>query len=221
MFVYEISHLVDNSYKDTYLTIKEPAEASVREQGSRFMAFAYPVTTPEEADGYVSDLRKRYHDATHHCFAWRMGFKGEMARQYDDGEPPSTAGRPILGQILSAGLTDILIVVVRYFGGTKLGVPGLIAAYRDAASAVIESCRTIEKVKCRRVEISFGYDRMNAVMKIVKIYSPEVVEQQHDLDCRMVVDIREALADAFIAQFEHYNEVNKAQITIKKISSDE
>ncbi len=221
MFGDEIPPIVDNSYKDTYLTIKGPAEATVRERGSRFLSFAYPVSSQKEADSYVAALRKKYYDATHHCFAWRMGFKGDLARQYDDGEPPSTAGRPILGQILSAGLTDILIVVVRYFGGTKLGVPGLIATYRDAARAVIEASEAVEKVKHRRVEIGFGYERMNAVMKIMKNYSPDVVEQIHDLDCRIVVDIREALADAFIAQFEHYNEVNKAEITIKNISSDE
>ena len=221
MFGDEIPPIVDNSYKDTYLTIKGPAEATVRERGSRFLSFAYPVSSQKYADSYVAALRKKYYDATHHCFAWRMGFKGDLARQYDDGEPPSTAGHPILGQILSAGLTDILIVVVRYFGGTKLGVPGLIAAYRDAARAVIEASEAVEKVKHRRVEIGFGYERMNAVMKIMKNYSPDVVEQIHDLDCRIVVDIREALADAFIAQFEHYNEVNKAEITIKNISSDE
>lgn len=212
---------MDNSYKDTYLTLQGPAEATVRERGSRFLAFAYPVSSQREADEYVAALRKRYYDATHHCFAWRMGFKGDTARQYDDGEPPSTAGRPILGQILSAGLTDTLIVVVRYFGGTKLGVPGLIAAYREAARAVIEASETVEKVKHRRVEIGFGYERMNAVMKIIKNYSPDIVEQKHDMDCRMVVDIREALADAFMAQFVHYNEVNNAEITIKNISSDE
>ncbi|MDE7355566.1 MAG: YigZ family protein [Rikenellaceae bacterium] len=208
-------------YKDTYLTIKEPVESLGRERGSKFLSFAYPVTTPEEADARVDALRKKYHDATHHCFAWRMGFKGDMARQYDDGEPPSTAGRPILGQILSAGLTDILIVVVRYFGGTKLGVPGLIAAYRDAALSVIEAAEVVEKVKSRRLRIQFTYGEMNAVMRVLKNYSPDVVEQSFDLDCYMVVDIREALADAFVSQFEHLNDVKKTKITIKTLSSDE
>ena len=97
MFGDEIPPIVDNSYKDTYLTIKGPAEATVRERGSRFLSFAYPVSSQKEADSYVAALRKKYYDATHHCFAWRMGFKGDLARQYDDGEPPSTAGRPILG----------------------------------------------------------------------------------------------------------------------------
>lgn len=213
--------IIYTSYKDTYLTIKEPVEAVGRERGSKFLSFAYPVTSPEEADARVAALRKKYYDATHHCFAWRLGADGTLARQYDDGEPSSTAGRPILGQILSANLTNILIVVVRYFGGTKLGVPGLIAAYKESAASVIEAAEIVEKIKTRQVTIGFSYEQMNDVMKIVKNYSPDVVEQNFDNECSMTVEIREALADSFIAQFENYNEVKNSNITIKSILPDE
>ena len=120
--------------EDTYLTLEAAAEAASRERSSKFLAYAYPVRTEEEIREHLDALRKRHFDATHHCYAWRLGPRGERYRTNDDGEPSGTAGKPILGQLLSAEVTDCLIVVVRYFGGTKLGVPGLIAAYREAAA---------------------------------------------------------------------------------------
>ena len=124
---------------DTYLTVEAPAEAASRERSSKFLACIYPVRDEERIREHLDALRKRYFDATHHCYAWRLGPRGERFRANDDGEPAGTAGKPILGQLLSAGITDCLIAVVRYFGGTKLGVPGLIAAYREAAAEAIKS----------------------------------------------------------------------------------
>ena len=118
--------------EDTYLTVEAPAETASRERSSKFLAYAFHVESEEEIAAHLERLRKRYYDATHHCYAWRLGPEGERFRANDDGEPSSTAGKPILGQMLSHDLTDCLIVVVRYFGGTKLGVPGLIAAYKES-----------------------------------------------------------------------------------------
>ena len=122
---------------DTFYTLGGEAEALYKDKGSKFLAYGYPVTCEEEIKGRLDALRKRYYDATHHCYAWRLGPKGESFRAVDDGEPSSTAGRPILGQMLSREVTDVLIVVVRYFGGTKLGVPGLIEAYKRSAALVL------------------------------------------------------------------------------------
>ena len=119
---------------DTFKSISAPAEGIYKEKGSKFLAFAYPVVSEEEVKAILESVRKEYYDARHHCYAWRLGLNGNQWRYNDDGEPSSTAGRPIYGQILSRELSDVLIVVVRYFGGTKLGVPGLIRAYRTAAA---------------------------------------------------------------------------------------
>ena len=130
--------------EDSYLTIAAPAEASSRERSSKFLAYAYPVQQEEQIREILDGLRKKYYDATHHCYAWRLGPGGAAFRANDDGEPSGTAGKPILGQLLSNNLTDCLIVVVRYFGGTKLGVPGLIAAYRESAAEAIAAARIVE-----------------------------------------------------------------------------
>ena len=138
---------------DTYLTIEGEAETVMRERSSKFYSFAYHVESEEQISQHLDALRKQYYDATHHCYAWRLGPAGERFRANDDGEPSGTAGRPILGQMLSHGITDALIVVVRYFGGTKLGVPGLIAAYKqgaaDAIGACVSSRRSSPQSRCR------------------------------------------------------------------------
>jgi len=147
--------------EDSYLTLAAPAEASLRERSSRFLAYAYPVCSEEEIRERLDALRKRYYDATHHCYAWRLGPRGGRFRSNDDGEPSGTAGRPILGQMLSHGITECLIVVVRYFGGTKLGVPGLIAAYKEAAAAVIAAAGITERTVDRTFRVQFPYEAMN------------------------------------------------------------
>ena len=153
--------------KDSYLTIAAPAEAIYKEKSSKFLTYAYPVHSEEEIRELLEVLYKRHYDATHHCYAWRMGPHGEQFRSNDDGEPSGTAGKPILGQLLSNSLTDCLIVVVRYFGGTKLGVSGLISAYKESAAAVIEEAEIIEKTVDRVFTIEFPYLVMNDVMRII------------------------------------------------------
>ena len=128
---------------DSYRTVAAPAEAACRERSSKFLSWIYPVRTEEEIRERLDALRKRYYDAKHHCYAWRLGPRGEAFRANDDGEPSGTAGKPILGQLLSNDITDCLVVVVRYFGGTKLGVPGLIAAYRESAAEAIAAAEIV------------------------------------------------------------------------------
>ena len=180
---------------DVYLTIAAPAEAASRERSSKFLSYIYPVASEEEIRGHLDALRKRFFDATHHCYAWRLGPRGEAFRANDDGEPSGTAGKPILGQLLSNDLTDCLIVVVRYFGGTKLGVPGLIAAYRESAAAAIEAARIVERTVDRTVTVDFPYVAMNDIMRVVKELQPRIEAQEFDNLCTMRLTIRETLAD--------------------------
>lgn len=180
---------------DTYLTIEAPAEAIYKEKSSKFLAFAYPVTHEEEIRGRLEALRKRFYDATHHCYAWRLGPRGETFRVNDDGEPSSTAGRPILGQLLSQGVTDCLLVVVRYFGGTKLGVPGLIAAYRESAAKALAATRIVQRTVDCLITVSFSYTAMNDVMRIVKEEQPAVESQRFDNLSSIVLRIRESRAE--------------------------
>ena len=177
--------------EDVYKTIKEPAEGLYKEKGSRFIALAYPVENEDEIKTIVACLKEQYYDARHHCFAWRLGVAKTCFRANDDGEPSSTAGKPILGQIQSQDLTNILIVVVRYFGGTKLGVSGLINAYREAANDVLRNAVVIEKTVDERLRIRFSYLVMNDIMKIVKEEVPEILERHFELECEMLLSIRQ------------------------------
>lgn len=180
---------------DLYRTVAEEAEAACRERSSKFLSWIFPVRSEEEIRQHLDALRKRFFDATHHCYAWRLGPRGEAFRANDDGEPSGTAGKPILGQLLSNDLTDCLIVVVRYFGGTKLGVPGLIAAYRESAAAAIEAARIVERTVDRTVTVDFPYVAMNDIMRVVKELQPRIEAQEFDNLCTMRLTIRETLAD--------------------------
>lgn len=182
--------------KDSYLTIEGEAEAIFKERSSKFLCYAYHVESEEEIAARLEPLRKRYYDATHHCYAWRLGPFGERFRANDDGEPSSTAGKPILGQLLSREITNCLIVVVRYFGGTKLGVPGLIAAYKESAAAVLDEAKVVERTVDRRLRIEFSYISMNDVMRIIKEDQPTIEEQTFDNLCSMTLSVRESKADA-------------------------
>ena len=166
-----------------------------KEKSSKFLAFAYPVADEEEIRSRLEALRKRYYDATHHCYAWRLGPHGEAFRANDDGEPSSTAGRPILGQLLSHETTDCLIVVVRYFGGTKLGVPGLIAAYKESAAEVLAAARIVQRTVDRRIAVTFSYAAMNDIMRIVKEEQPAVESQRFDNLSSIVLRIRASRAE--------------------------
>ena len=186
--------------EDSYLTIAQPGEAVYKERSSKFLAFAYPVSDEGEIKEILDGLRKEYYDATHHCYAWRLGANGEQYRCNDDGEPSGTAGRPILGQMLSRGITQCLIVVVRYFGGTKLGVPGLIQAYRESAQAAIDNCTVIETTVDVRIRTEFPYVAMNDVMRIVKEENPRIEEQRFDNICSMRLSIRKSRAETLLGR---------------------
>lgn len=181
---------------DIYKTISGPAEASYKNRGSKFLAFAFHVTAIEEVKGIVEGLRKKYYDATHHCYAFRIGPEGDVSRVNDDGEPSGTAGRPILGQMLSISITDCLVVVIRYFGGTKLGVPGLINAYRMSAAAALEAAAIVEKTVDTIFSVVFPYVSMNDVMSVVKEFQPLIVSQKFDNLCNLVLAVRLSRAGA-------------------------
>lgn len=180
---------------DEYKTIAGTSEGYYTEKRSKFLAFAHPVTTVDEVKGIVARYRKEYYDARHVCYAYMLGAERTEYRANDDGEPSSTAGKPILGQINSAELTDILIVVVRYYGGVNLGTSGLIVAYREAAADAIDHAtvetRQVEEV----VRYSFAYPQMNDVMRIVKDMQPRIVSQTYDNTCEIVLSIRKSEAD--------------------------
>ena len=187
---------------DSYKTIARPAETTYRQLSSKFWVYAYPVESEAEIKEHLDVLRKRWFDATHHCYAWRLGAHGEQFRANDDGEPSSTAGKPILGQLLSQEVTNCLVVVVRYFGGTKLGVPGLIAAYKESTAQVLAECEIVERTVDIVVKVSFSYIAMNDVMRIVKEMQPRVVEQQFDNLCTMVLSIRESESAQLVGRLE-------------------
>lgn len=185
---------------DTYLTLAAPAEAYNRERSSKFLSYAYPVENEEQIREALEALRKRYFDATHHCYAWRLGPQGELFRANDDGEPSGTAGRPILGQMLSVGVTNCLVVVVRYFGGTKLGVPGLIAAYKEATQEVLSVAEIVERTVDDRITVRFPYIAMNDVMKAVKEEHPRIDEQLFDNLCTMQLLIRRSQTERLVGK---------------------
>lgn len=180
---------------DTYRTIKAASEGAYSEKRSKFLAFAMPVRSVEEVKQIVAEYQKKYYDARHVCYAYMLGASREEFRANDDGEPSSTAGKPILGQINSNELTDILIVVVRYYGGVNLGTSGLIVAYREAAADAI----THATIETRQVEevitYSFSYPQMNDVMRIVKEMNPRVLSQTFDTTCEIRLSIRQSEAE--------------------------
>lgn len=188
--------------EDTYRTITNQSEGLYKEKGSKFIAFAFPVQTEEQIKDYITLLKDEYFDARHHCYAYVLGAKRDKFRMNDDGEPSSTAGKPIYGQILSNDLTDILIVVIRYFGGTKLGVPGLINAYKTAAADAIANAEIVERTVNRVFTIQYDYVVMNSVMKVIKECNPEVLDRRFENLCTMVLSIRESEADALLARLE-------------------
>jgi uncharacterized YigZ family protein len=186
--------------KDSYLTISAPAECAMRERSSKFLSYAYPVKSEEQIKEILDTLHKQYYDATHHCYAWRLGPNGEHFRANDDGEPSGTAGKPILGQLVSKEITDCLVVVVRYFGGTKLGVSGLIQAYREAAADVLDQADIIELTVDTVVRVDFSYMVMNDVMRIIKDESPKVVEQSFDNLCTITLAIRKSKTEQLLGK---------------------
>ena len=180
---------------DTYKTISDISEGYITQQRSKFISYAIPVLRPEDVKIQVDALRKKYYDARHVCWAYMLGHDSKIFRTNDDGEPSSTAGKPILGVIRSNELTDILIVVIRYFGGVKLGTSGLIVAYRQAAQEAIAQTKIIEKTIDEEISFVFEYPFLNAVMKIIKEQNPQIIVQQFDTDCEMTLRIRKSEAE--------------------------
>lgn len=179
-------------FNDTYRTIKGPAEGFYKEKGSKFLAFAFPVRSTDEVKQHLEALRKEYFDARHHCYAYILGPTKDVYRVNDDGEPSGTGGRPIHGQLLSADLTDTLIVVVRYFGGVLLGASGLANAYKMAARDAIEHAEIVEKTIDVRYRLQFEYVLMNDVMRIVKEFGLTPMNQDYNLDCRLELSVRQS-----------------------------
>ncbi|MBP5572309.1 MAG: YigZ family protein [Bacteroidales bacterium] len=198
--------------KDTYKSIAAPSEGLFKDQGSRFIALAYPVESEEEVKSLLEKARKEYHDARHHCVDYRIGLKGEVWRASDDGEPAGSAGRPILGQIDSAGLSDIAVIVVRYFGGIKLGIPGLIRAYKSSTADALEKAQIIEKIAGVWYEISFNYEQMPEVMKVVKDLGLPTRNQQFGENCSMHIRVRLTLQDDFLERTKNITNFNYRNI---------
>jgi len=188
--------------KDTYQTIVGQSEATIRERSSKFLSLAYHVTSADQVKEIMDGLRKKHYDATHHCYAYRLGPQGEEWRANDDGEPSGTAGKPILGQLLSRDITDILVVVIRWFGGTKLGVAGLIETYRESTAAVLDVCKIEERTVDRIYTIRYPFESMDGVMRAVKAVGPKIVEQTFDNMCSMKLAIRLSLADQLYGRLE-------------------
>lgn len=189
--------------KDEFLTITDtPAEGFYSEKRSKFLAFAFHVTSEEDVKQYVAEFRKKYYDARHVCWAYMLGADRTDFRANDDGEPSSTAGKPILGQINKNELTDILIIVVRYYGGVNLGTSGLIVAYRTAAAEAIANAEIVSQFVEEEVVFDFPYIMMNDVMKIIKDMSPRIISQTYDNTCEMKLSIRKSEAPMLKAKFD-------------------
>jgi uncharacterized YigZ family protein len=175
--------------QEVYYTIEKSGSAEFKDRGSKFIAIAQPIATVEEFKQALNEIKKLHPKATHHCFAYRLGLDGNAFRVSDDGEPSGTAGRPILGQIDSKGLTGVLVVVVRYFGGTLLGVPGLINAYKSAASLALQITPLVQKQVEKEFVVQFDYTRIGEIMALAKQYNCRVVKQEMQLFCNMTLAI--------------------------------
>ena len=193
------------SCSDTYLSISAPSRGIFKDNGSRFIALAYPVESEEEIRGLLTAVRKEYHDARHHCYAYRLGYDGAVWKAGDDGEPSGSAGRQILGQIDSAGLSDVLVIVVRYFGGIKLGIPGLIRAYRSSTADALDSARKVEKIAGNWQKIRFGYGAMPQVMKLLKDMDLPQRNRDFGETCSLEVFVRLTSGQDFFARIKKIN----------------
>ncbi len=189
-------------FDDTYQSIAEPAEGFFKDKGSKFLAYAYPVENDAQAKSHLNDLYELHPKAVHHCYAYRLGADRMSYRMSDDGEPSGTAGRPILNTLYSRNVTNLLVVVVRYFGGTLLGVPGLINAYKAATEAALDLAEIITRHYFSVYRLSFQYHQMNDVMRIVKEMDLPVRVQAFEMQCTMEVEVRSTLVERFVARSE-------------------
>lgn len=187
---------------DTYKTIKKKSEGIYKEKGSKFLSFAFPVEHSDEINLILKEYRKQFYDAHHICYAYMLGQKRDEWRTNDDGEPSGTAGKPILGQINSFELTNILVVVVRYFGGILLGTGGLTTAYKESAANAIQQAQIVEMTVNKKLSLKFDYLLMNDVMRVIKEMSPQIIEQKFDNTCAMQLEIRQNEVEKLHSKFE-------------------
>jgi len=199
---------------DEYKTITKNSEGLYKEKGSKFISLAFPVKNEKQIKEILEVVRKQYHDARHHCYAYKLGHEGDVYRINDDGEPSGTAGKPIYGQILSWELTDVLIIVIRYFGGTKLGVSGLITAYKTAAKDALEQalivCRTVDDC----FELNFEYPLMNEVMRLLKEYNLKPLKQEFEMACKIIFRVRKSSSLELQEKFLKINGVKIKNVDI-------
>lgn len=201
--------------KDSYKTIKTPSEGFFKDRGSKFFGYAYPITSEQELKLKIEELKKEHHTARHHCYAYRLKQDYSVYRANDDGEPTNAAGKPILGQIDAKELTNVGVVVVRYFGGTKLGVGGMMNAYKTAALEALNNAEIIECTIDEEFEISFGYPEMNTVMRFIKDLGVEIKSQKMEMDCKIIFAIRKKEAQKAQDKF-----TGLKNISIKKVDDE-
>jgi len=194
-------------FEDTYFTIEKPGEGIFRDRGSKFLGYAYPIVSEQDIKGIIADLKKNNPKANHHCWAMRWSTDRSVFRLNDDGEPSGTAGRPILNTLLSRNLTNIAVVVVRYFGGTLLGVPGLINAYKSATELALHQTAVIEKTVNDVYTITFEYLQMNEVMRVIKDDNLHIMEQHFDINCAINVSIRKTQVNQSISKLQKLSSV--------------
>jgi len=190
------------SEKDTYRTIDIPkGDALFKDRGSKFIGYVFPVKNEDDVKNCIDELKKKHHSARHWCYAWQLGIEEVRYRANDDGEPNNSAGQPIYGQLLSFDVTNVLVVVVRYFGGTKLGVGGLINAYKTAAKYILDEAEIIEKTVKVFFKVKFEYAHMNKVMRIIKENNLEITAQKMELDCEYIISVRKKYASKIERNF--------------------
>ncbi len=200
---------------DAYKTIEKPSEETLfKDRNSKFFGYSFPIKKEDDVKEALKILKKKHHAARHFCYAWKIGIENPKFRANDDGEPSNSAGMPIYGQIQSFNLTNILIISVRYFGGTKLGIGGLINAYKTSAQLVLEASEIVEKTINIQYQLSFGYDMMNKVMRIIKEKRLKIIKKDLALDCKYVISVREKEAVFIFTTF-----TNLYKISIKKLDS--
>jgi len=189
--------------KDTYKCISKASEEVLfKDKNSKFFGYAYPITSEEEAKVHIEDLKKKHHQARHWCYAWQIGKEVHQFRANDDGEPSNTAGMPIYGQIQSFDVTNILIVVVRHYGGIKLGVSGLINAYKTTAQMALKNSKVVKRTIDEVFVIKFDYPEMNLVMRVIKEHNLKIIEQKLELDCEIHISVRKKLSEEIFKKFE-------------------
>lgn len=189
----------------SFRTIQHPSEGLYKEKGSKFIGLAFPVQSEEEVKQRLQEVRKKYFDARHHCFAFMLGAEKTRFRAFDDGEPNHSAGDPILGQIRSTNITNVLVVVVRYFGGVKLGVGGLIGAYKAAAEEALSHASIVEKEVLSVLQLEYAYTSTPEVMKLVKEFELEIMEQKFEASCMLLAHIKDRLKESFLEKYTLLN----------------